>query len=435
MKIKFIAVIALSKILTKTLKLLGKGSGTALPGLFAEKYAPDILKYLADQIPNTILITGTNGKTTTQTILASILEENNQTVLRNKSGSNLKRGLISTLMRAANLKGRINYDYLLFEIEEATIPKVVEDLQPKYIIVTNLYRDQLDAYGEIDRTQKFIQEAFRLVPATEAILNADDPRVSSIVDDMNIKTHYYGLEETFHKHFRYEGDKDHSIHLPTEQAINIDIQKDLSAEFSFMKERFHVQTPGIFHVYNSIAAILTANILGIKKSAIKKGAQSAKPAFGRGEIFEKDGINYQVLLVKNPAGLDLTLDLLTNVSNPNIALMLNDNIADGKDVSWIWDATFEKLQLMRPNLLICSGERAEDMLVRVKYAFEGLEKVETNVFKNIKYGTSVIFNKEIETVHEKFVEKLEKGSHVYILPTYTAMLTLRKTLLGNALNQ
>lgn len=451
MKIIYIVYIWFAKLLAFFLKLLNKGSGTALPGLIAEKYLPSILPYFARQVPTKILITGTNGKTTTQTILKSILQKANKQVIANVSGSNLKRGLISTFLKNTSVWGKVTTDVAIFETEEATMPKIVIDLKPNIIIVTNLFRDQLDAYGEVDRTQKFIRQSIETSPKAILILNADDPRVGSLADGLNNPVIYYGLDKEYQEYFAYEGAKTmKNAKLKIKNVDDIKVLDDLSTNFTFAGQEYHANTPGIFHVYNALAAIVCSQTLNISSDLIKTGVAEADAAFGRGEIIEKDGSQYKLLLVKNPAGMTLTLNLLKHIKHPNLVFILNDKIADGRDVSWIWDAQMEILNEIKPANIIVSGQRAEDMLLRIKYALGGLEqfKEPEEESKNIipqyyteSTNTHVYFTKsmsEIDSITRKLgnTSTYEPANSItYVLPTYTAMLAFRKYLLGSALNE
>lgn len=421
-KLRTIFTIVLAKAITFLLKIITRSGATALPGLITQKLHPSILQHFAKQIPHIIVITGTNGKTTTQTLLREILQKSGYTVLSNKSGSNLKRGLISEFIKTANISGKIQVDYAILEIEEATMPKVIQDLQPEQIIVTNIYRDQLDAYGEIDRTQSFITTAINMVPTATVILNGDDPRVVEISEDIKNQVMFYGVEQEAIKDFKYEGLQKNMLKHIT-RADKIKIKQDLSTSFRYSMTEYELQTPGVFHIYNALAAIISAKFFRIKDNLIKAALAETKPAFGRGEVINKDGIDYHVLLVKNPAGLILSLNLLKKLDSPNVAFLLNDNIADGRDVSWIWDSELEILNEIKPKFIACSGTRSYDMLLRVKYALGGLDtsKTKASVYENES------------ALHQDLLQKEIK--QIYVLPTYTAMLSLRKFLTGKALNE
>jgi len=421
-----------TKFLTFVLKVTGRGRGTALPGLIVEKYFPFVIPYVLEKSPYTILITGTNGKTTTRTILANIVEGEGG-VIQNRSGSNLLRGIISEIFSQSDLLGRVSAKYAVFEVEEATIPKLTKLLKPEQIIVTNLYRDQLDAYGEVDRTQKFIQEAIDNSSQAKVILNGDDPRVRNLNAKGNNDTVYFQIDDPLKENFNYESTLSEDLLKDALTAQHLKINTDLSTDFSYSGKKVNLKLPGYYHVYNAIAAIASAEILEIDPEKIITAVEHTKPAFGRGEVVKFQVKNIQILLVKNSVGFNLNLDLLKNIKNPEIALILNDKTADGKDVSWIWDSQLEILNEIKPKTIICSGTRANDMLMRVKYALPNLQETkESAVYFDEKTGTNVILAKNLKSVLNLLAKS--QSNTFYILTTYTAMLELRKLITGNSLN-
>lgn len=438
-KILLIKLLIFFKLLNIALRLTGKGSGTALPGLICEKYFPWIKNYLLDQIKYKIAITGTNGKTTTQTILSSILQEKGYTVLNNKAGSNMNRGITSELVKRSSISGKLNYDYGIFEIEEATFPKVVESIKPEVIIVTNLFRDQLDAYGEIDRTQKFIIDGIQKSSKSKVVLNFDDPKVREIKDKITNEVTFIDLDDKLTKNIKFEAtEKLISQNLQNRQVSpNVIIGKNcrqsvegnnlfdveiLTEKSKFLLSGIKLNISGGYQVYNALSSVATARLLGLDIPTIRKGIEKVEPAFGRGEkIMLKKGkktVYFKLLLVKNPAGCNLNLDILKTVKNLKLILLLNDNIADGKDVSWIWDCEFEKLNECDLTELIFSGKRAYDIQLRIKYALISRKYSNTNKYidQNINYSI------------KKAVELATNDETIYVLPTYTAMLEFRKTL-------
>lgn len=436
-RLLLIPVIFLSRILVTLLRVSGKGSGTALPGLLVSRYFPFAFQALIAQLPRLVVITGTNGKTTTQTMLSAILHEmDGVTVLRNQAGANLKQGIISQLVNEANLLGQLNVSHAIFEVEEATLPQIAKVLNPDIITVTNLYRDQLDAYGETDITERLIREGIAQCPDAQVVVNGDDPRTSRLTRSLCNATYFTSLPETYAEDIPYEGETQQTRDISDNilRAVDISIQTNLTSDVRVegtMKGSaiapllINIASPGFFHVYNALAAVAIAKLLGASDRAITQGFQSFKPAFGRGEVLVWEQgdkrVNYQILLVKNPAGMSLNLDLLKNVSNLKIIFAINDNIADSKDVSWLWDSDFEVLNQARIDWIICTGIRAKDMAVRLKYALDEPirmkpSKTEENVRQSIEQAT----------------DQAEDGDTVYVLPTYTAMLEFRK-LMGKSL--
>lgn len=413
----------LVKILTLVLKIFKKGDGTALPGLFVEKLFPNILQRLLRKVPHKIVITGTNGKTTTQTILKSILLSANKHVITNSAGANLKRGIISALLKNTNIFGQIKASIVVLEVEEGTLPQIVTQIDPEIIVVTNLYRDQLDAYGEVDVTEKYIKSAIQKAPRAKLVLNSDDPRVSNLANGFKNEVYFVSLPNDFKLGLPYEGVmEEHANQGNLTSATDISITNQLNVQFSINSNSFalrniELQTLGFFHVYNALFASVVAKLLDIETQSIENGIKNFKPAFGRGETTKsRNGLfTYKLLLVKNPAGLTLNLDLLKHTSKINLALFLNDNTADGKDVSWIWDADFELMNNLNISNIFLGGTRAHDLAVRIKYAIE-------NQFNE------VIVDTDIAMLIDQIENKIVPGETVFVLPTYTALLEFRKQL-------
>ncbi len=407
------------KLLTKLLKLLGAGSGTALPGLIAEKYFSNVFEHLTSELNKVVIITGTNGKTTTRFILEEILKTSYTGYISNRAGSNMKRGLISALIFHSNIFGRLKTDFAVFEVEEATLPRIIKYLKPDILIVTNLFRDQLDAYGEINKTRDYIKEAIDLSPKTQLVLNADDPLVASLQKNPE-KTYFFSIEQEYRKEIEFESSEIREVdEIHKIVASEIKVYEDLTSSFVAEKETFYIKTPGIFHIYNAIAAILTAQLLEISLDAIGKAIRNFQPAFGRGEEVEYKDRIFQLLLIKNPIGFSLTLDLLTNISSPNLLIIINDRIADGRDVSWLWDSKVELINKINPKRIFVSGTRAEDMALRLKYAGIDISKI--------------TYNPNQSQIFKTIIKETESNERIYVLPTYTAMNEFRK-LLGKKLD-
>ena len=420
MEIQYVLTIWFVKLLNIILHLTKKGRGTALPGLIIERYSPRLIPYILQKSPYTILITGTNGKTTTRTFLNNILRTKYR-VLQNRSGSNLIRGILSEILSQTNFFGRLKYDYAIFEVEEASMPRITKYIKPEQIIVTNLFRDQLDAYGEVDRTQRFIQDAIDSSTDSIIILNGDDPRVSSIRVNNSNNIEYFGIKDELINKFNYEGNK-FDIESDVEYATHLNILENLGTSFKYRNNLFKVNIPGYFNVYNALAAIQSALNIGFEIKEINQALESTLPAFGRGEIINSNGKELHIFLVKNPAGFNLNLDLLKRIKSINLSLVLNDKTADGKDVSWIWDSNLEIINEYDINSIYCSGTRSEDMLLRCKYALSEKQSKSINLVEIKDIGKLLDLINQSETkIH-------------YLLLTYTAMLELRKIITGNSLN-
>ncbi|MBW4483227.1 MAG: DUF1727 domain-containing protein [Tildeniella torsiva UHER 1998/13D] len=428
-------IVAFAKLLTLALRVSGRGSGTALPGYLVGRYFPFVLEALVSQIPVVVAITGTNGKTTSQTMLSAVFDQVPRAkVLRNKAGANLSQGILSELLKQSNAVGRLDFTHAVLEVEEATLPRIARLLKPNIIAVTNLYRDQLDAYGEIDRTEKLIRDGIAQCPTAAVVVNGDDPRTARLTQGMGNATYYMSLAPEYAKFLPYEGQLNRRD--PSSQgleATNIHINEDLTTDFSVQghinDERVNLPqaktvSPGFFHVYNALTAIAIANLLGIDGATAIAGLKTFKPAFGRGEILTRQQgdkqVNYRLLLVKNPASFSLSLELLRNIPALKLILAINDNTADGKDVSWLWDSELERLNHADIDWILCTGIRAKDMAVRLKYALD-ISHSPIPTDESIRQAIDLSF------------DKANTGDTVFVLPTYTAMLEFRK-LMGKTLD-
>lgn len=434
--ILLIPFVLLAKLLIVILKTTGRGSGTALPGLLVGRYFPFVFQALVAQIPTVIAITGTNGKTTTQTMLSSILAQMDEfKVLRNKAGANLSQGILSQLLKEASLSGKLHVTHAIFEVEEATLPQIAQLLHPQIIAVTNLYRDQLDAYGEIDMTEKLIRDGIAQCPDASVVVNGDDPRASRLTQHLNNATYFTSLPDDFSIGVPYEGQASGTQHLThqivraTQVHVNSDLTTDIDVNGVIHNQplqnlKVTVASPGFFHTYNALTAITIAKLLGVSDRAIVRGFQQFRPAFGRGEILVKrDGektVNYQILLVKNPASFTLNLELLKAIQPLKLMIAINDNTADSKDVSWLWDSKLELLNQATLDQVICTGIRAKEMKLRLKYALD--------CDRDVAVLDQIWVNENIRQAIDYSFKQASSGDTIYVLPTYTAMLEFRKAM-------
>ncbi|MGB3495864.1 MAG: MurT ligase domain-containing protein [Elainellaceae cyanobacterium] len=430
-KLLLIPILVLAKSLIAILKASKRGSGTALPGYLVGKYFPFTFKLLIRQIPNIITITGTNGKTTSQTMLDAVLsQQEGVKILRNSAGANLSQGILSELIKQTDLLGNLHFTHAILEVEEATLPRIATLLRPTVIAVTNLYRDQLDAYGETDMTEKLIRDGIAQCPTARVVVNGDDPRTSRLTQGLPNPTHYVSLPEAYAKTLPYEGDFRGSQHLHENvlRAEDIHINADLTTDLvatgdldgkAIQPIHFNIKSPGFFHVYNALTTLTIAKLLNVSDDQIRQGFQQFTPAFGRGEVLVREQagkrVSYRVLLVKNPASFSLSLDLIKTVPQLKVIFAINDNTADSKDVSWLWDSQLEYLNQATIDWVICTGIRAKDMQVRLKYAFDDRTSSDrTQVNESIKQAIAQAF------------DRAQDGDTIYVLPTYTAMLEFRK---------
>jgi UDP-N-acetylmuramyl tripeptide synthase len=438
-RLLLVPIVLAVKLLVLALRVSGRGSGTALPGYLVGKYFPFVFEALMSQIPNVIAVTGTNGKTTTQTMLNAILSTvDGVTILRNGAGANLSQGILSELLKRSSPWGTLSFTHAILEVEEATLPRIATLLHPTVIAVTNLYRDQLDAYGETDMTEKLIREGIAQCPDARVVVNGDDPRTSRLTQSLKNPTHLVSLPDAYAKDLPYEGEFrgtegiTHNILRSPTLQVNPDLTTTIEAAgdvngIPVDHLKVTIASPGFFHVYNALTAITIAKLLEISDDCIKRGFQHFDPAFGRGEVLVKQQgqkrVKYQVLLVKNPASFSLSLDLVKAIAPLKIIFAINDNTADSKDVSWLWDSQLERLNGADIDWMMCTGIRAKDMRVRLKYAFDDPAQVDRiTVDERIRHAIQESFGRS----HD--------GETVYVMPTYTAMLEFRK-LMGKTLDQ
>jgi UDP-N-acetylmuramyl tripeptide synthase len=446
-----VAAVLAGKAVGAASRRLGRGGGTALPGLVAERLEPGIVARLARSLGHgSAIVTGTNGKTTTSRMLAGVLAAAGLPVVHNRSGSNLMRGLAATLTEAGGLDGRIPNaagTAGVFEVDEATLPRASEAIRPRAVTFTNLCRDQLDRYGEVDSIAALWREAVRALPlSSTVVLNADDPSVAVLRHDARGPALSFGIEDptvltTGEEHpadarwcglcgteFSYTarffwhvghwscsgcGDRRPA---PDVSATRVDAGRDRTRlELSLPWGRLEVELPlsGLYNVYNALAAATAAVAMEASPAAIRKGLESFSAAFGRQETLRVRGRDVRVLLCKNPAGVNQVLRTVLMGEEPlHLLLILNDDIADGRDVSWIWDVDFELLA-GRVETLVASGSRAADMALRLKYA--GL-------------GDRVALEQDVHAAVGRALAQTPAGARLHVLPTYTAMLGAREHL-------
>lgn len=413
-------VIWLGKIILFLTRLRG-GGGSALPGLVGETLFPNFNRVMARQLrEGSVLVTGTNGKTTTAKMLARVLEDGGKQVIRNVAGSNMSRGIASSFIECASWTGKLQAGVGLFEVDEAYVPLVASELKPKAIVVLNLLRDQLDRYGELDRAAQLIGEG--LEHATVAILNQDDPLVAQL------HTRTGGEVVTFGAAPALRAQVPHDAALlatlpktaaksprtkPTALLTKANAHRQRqSLEIAVKGTAYAVelQLPGLYNAVNATAVLAAVQALGLDVARAAESLGQVTAAFGRTELVTVGEAKLQLLLVKNPAAFNQVIQtfLLEGPAAP-VLIAINDKFADGRDVSWLWDVDFERLQGTK-HVITASGVRGADMALRLKYA-EVPCKLETD------------WDVALDTIIAD-----SNGRTGYIIPTYTAMLELRKLL-------
>lgn len=424
---KLTLTILVGKITSVICHLIPNFGGTALPGLITLKLNPTLINQIArkNQL-ETILITGTNGKTTTGRLLAHILKTANVSYLQNRTGSNLERGIASSLISDSSISGKLPSKLAIFEVDEAVIPLLSKLLNPKIILFTNLFRDQLDRYGEIDTILSKWQQSLKGInESTTVIYNCDDPSLEYLTKSLKNKVSF-GLDKKHAKTKSLSASADATFCLNCHQPLNFThIFTSHLGHYSCPSCNFKRSTPqvklnlksnlsGVYNLYNLLAATAIAKTLKIDQKIINEAIKSFIPAFGRGEVFKLKNLQTKILLVKNPAGYNVILETLTklkNLTTTPLLLILNDNIADGTDISWIWDVHFNYLKYQKTPIIV-SGTRAYDLALRLKYA--GIPPTKIIPVGSIKKALKILSE--------------QPGDSAYILPTYTAMLKLRKIL-------
>ncbi len=424
---------------------LGRGAGTALPGLLAERIDPRFVAGLGRPLAGgAVLVTGTNGKTTTARLLAEMLTAASQAAVHNREGSNLTRGIASALAAATDWRGRPRDRgaIALMETDEATLPAAVRALQPRAVAFTNLFRDQLDRYGEVERVAAHWRAALDLLPpAATLVLNADDPSVAELALDWSGGVHWYSLAgvrvatgasgpadarwcRACGGAYRYAAR--YAAHLgewrcsgcerarprpDTAAAAIAPVPAGLCLDVEGLGA-LELPLSGHYNAANALAAIALARVLDLPPEAVRAGLAATRPAFGRGETVSFAGRRLRLLLCKNPAGATEALRLVEGEEGAaEVAFVLNDRFADGRDVSWIWDVEFERLAGRVARCWV-AGERAEDAALRLRYAGWPAPAA-------------------VMRAPAAFLDALAEESHpgaATVLVTYTALLDLRAEL-------
>ncbi|MBI2906160.1 MAG: Mur ligase family protein [Chloroflexi bacterium] len=455
MRLNSLAALWLGKLSGAASRSLRRGGGTALPGVVARAIDPGLARCLAAQISGgSVLVTGTNGKTTTSRMIATILRQMGVAPLCNPSGSNLMRGVTAALVEEADFLGRLRRHVEMtgvFEVDEAVLPYAIEEVRPRVVVITNLFRDQLDRYGEVDSVAAIWREALTRLPlGASVVLNSDDPIVADVGRALENRLVYFGVEDKqlgrdWLEHaadsrwcprcgLEYQYDLSYYGHIGHYYCPRCHLRRpDPQVKAERLQVRgfegtltristpdgemdLEVRLPGIYNVYNALAACAVGHALGAPLEAVKRGLELFTAAFGRVERLEIEGRVVYLVLAKNPVGFNQVLSaLLSDGTQKNLLLALNDGIADGQDVSWIWDVDFETLT-GRVKLAVVSGLRAEDLALRLQYA--GVSGGEGRF----------ILEKDLAKAIRAAVRETPVGETLYLVPTYTAMLEARHVL-------
>ncbi len=453
--------IVTAKIIMKLCRVFHFG-GTSFPGKIARRIYPNIIQEISRDI-KIIMITGTNGKTTTTKIINQILVEAGISFITNKSGSNLFGGIISTFIEDTDYLGKSKKSHALIEIDEAAFNLVTNYIKPDILVVTNFFRDQLDRYGELYTTLNGVFEGIKKCDTLKLILNADDSLCVSLNKDHTDEVFYFGLSDILinnteqivnadasyciyckHKYdytHRTYGHLGHFIcnncgYERPEANITCTSVLDESDEASRIKFTIDnkladeevceyeakINLPGLYNVYNSLAAISLGVMLDINIKSIINALMNFECSFGRMETINVGNGTIKIILVKNPTGFNQVISYLINkAAQCDIVFIINDNLADGTDISWLWDVDFEKLVEIEDSLnnTYTCGTRGEDLAVRLKYSGIQTKKIE------IEDNFNILLQK---TILNPIKNNENTKYNLFILPTYTAMLKIRKIL-------
>jgi UDP-N-acetylmuramyl tripeptide synthase len=468
--------VAAGRLTAAAARRTGRGGGTTLPGRVGQRFDPRLLDKLGARLERgSVLVSGTNGKTTTAALLRTVLEAAGLRVVSNRAGSNLDWGLASALLGASGLGGQPEADIGVFEVDEGILPHLARRLEPRLVVVTNLFRDQLDRYGELEASASAVSGALASLPAAAtAVLCADDPGVAVLGEGLRAATVFYGLDldDAGHPGLPHAADarfcrrcgepfdfsrvyvahlgvyrcpRGHPARPPLDLAATaasfdgLDGQRlELAGplvpaatatapasdaalgtapavEAATGSERLTIEVAlsGLYNTYNIAAAATAALVLGVASGTVASGMRRFRPAFGRQERLEVDGRTVRLLLAKNPAGFNEVLHASRLLGGGrHFLLSLNDRLADGRDVSWIWDVDFELLG--DAESVVVSGDRALDLAVRLEYAGVPPERV------SLRHDQPAAIDAALRST--------PPGGELHVLPTYTAMLDIRAEL-------
>lgn len=482
------------------------GGGTSIAGMVAQRLYPDIVEHLSTQLAyGSVLVTGTNGKTTTSGFIAAILSDAGLRVWRNREGSNLMQGVAGALVIRAQPDGnlrRTGQAISIFEVDEAVMPQAVQILPPRVAVFTNLFRDQLDRFGEVDTVSKRWQQAIKLLPEnTTLVLNADDPTTAHLSEYFTGQVVFFGIDDPsfdlareglaverhqvmdtrtcpycggeyvysiqYYSHLGHYSCSQCKRERPKADVRAVKIVADgfdrlrIQIETRIQQGEIVIPLAGFYNVYNALAAISASQALGINWEPIVSGIEQFKPAFGRGERVHVEGRTLRLLLAKNPTGFNEVLrTLFSDGIQRHVLFDLNDNIADGQDISWIWDVDFERATHQLATLTV-AGTRAFDLALRLKHAGieqEAMAIVNSNPLRAVKNvqeskahntrqsrrtrNKEAMRNTQDESTKnhkstktygishalDTAIRQTPSGETLFVIPTYTGLLEIHREL-------
>ncbi len=441
---KNILIILICKIISWISQIFNLGSGSTWPGHLALKLNDKFIEDVVNKNKNLkiIVIAGTNGKTTSTALLKFLLEKSGKKVFTNSEGANLLNGVASSIIKNSNIFSQLKYDYAIFESDEFNLPLLFKKISPDKILILNLFRDQLDRYGEVNTIAlKWLESLKTLSAKTEVFINGDDPQLYFIGSKLSQKVQYFGVETSLMKLKNIPHDVDsifcpvclsllhyHQLsfaHLGDFYCSNCQFKRGKVIDFS--QEKISYPMEGLYNVYNTNAVLLLFNsliseqfVIPVKTGIQNKWLSEFTPTFGRQEEIIYKNRKVFILLSKNPAGFNQSIQTVKQIlknKKTNFLIILNNQIPDGQDVSWIWDVDFAPILSSAKNIYV-SGDRVYDLNLRLRYEND---KKKILTFENL-----------LDAI-ESIVNKTKEGKRLFVLPTYSAMLEVRKILLGRKL--
>lgn len=410
-------------IVGKSLKALMRlrGGGSALPGLVAERIDPHFMQRTLAQLPyGVVLISGTNGKTTTTKMIVELLNSQGLKVFTNPTGSNFTRGVAASLLSEVSKSGQLDADIAVLELDEAHAVHFARAVPPRYSLFLNVLRDQLDRFGEIDYTAGLLKK-IALATTGGVVVNRDDPRLGSseFVEDISVEVRSYGVSPELKTQFPSDDDirsdttdspQASTFYAKDTSLESIDGQRATIA-YGGKDHSLELKLRGIYNILNAVGAVATVRLImedALDEPALLEALAKVQPAFGRGEIINVGDQTVELVLVKNPSGFRLSLQSFSP-EDTAVMIAINDNYADGRDMSWLWDVEFDTLQAGGVDMV--SGIRAYDMALRLQYDNVDVKAINPSL---------------APALHAFLAKNSDQPMRIYC--TYTAMLSLRREL-------
>lgn len=404
----------IGKVTQGTMQLFGR-RGAAMPGLVVEKLDNQFMTQMLSKLPEgVIVISGTNGKTTSTKMLSAVLRGSGKKVLTNPTGSNFTRGVVASVVQHAKWSGKLDYDIAVIELDEAYAAKFVDKYKPRISLILNVMRDQMDRFGEIDYTAGLLSKVVKNTSET-VILNRDDPKVAAMAKSAKCSVEMYGVADSLRDIFRSDEELHGGVKKVTSGSVLCQLEKldddKITTTILNKKHVVPLSLYGAYNAQNACAVIATAVVAGLKSQVITSHIKDVKPAFGRGERIQIGNKKVILQLVKNPGGFRHSLIGASAIDDNQTVIAINDDYADGRDVSWLWDVDFSTL--VNKNI-ITTGVRAADMALRLSYDDIKIDNVEP----------------DLPTALDEALSKTPDSGVLHIYTTYTAMLKLRQLIAG-----